>query len=704
MSVNRRDFLSDFVRLAGCFAVTAGAVPLSSCKTLSSGKSSDQFGFTFPQGVASGDPQADAVVLWTRVEATLSTVRAKTKLTAQVALDDQFAQVVVERGLVVDDRSDHTVSIFVDGLDPDSFYWYRFIAEDDSVSPTGRTRTAPTEKTIKPVNFAVLSCQHFESGFFTAYRQLIVDDRNARPDRKIDFILHLGDFIYENNNARPVINHKTGERLTNLLDVNGKKRVVKPYPSGGSDASTLEDYRHIYKIYLSDPDLQAARAAFPFVCVWDDHEVLNDYWQSYHGDRPIQQLKMLANQAWSEFIPSALSRAAIGASGTNPAKDFIRSQTENSPASEFDDHYLSLEPNNLAAINSMTIYRTLRWGALANFFLLDTRSYRGLRGITEELLDGGEIAYPEEPLDPDLVRTLNAGRFANDGTPPPVIQFQGRSMPNPRRNSPLGSMLGAKQKDWLKSELSSSSAQWDLVCTSVPFARIGFDTSFRPGGFVNAIEYTDGWDGYPIERDEIMNFVAEIGKSNVVSIAGDRHAHFAGYVYDSYDSERNRIVMPEFTVAGVSASSRFYIQARVEKDPEFRARTLFDGTGTRFNSPFVPAMNAWILHGAAAAKRLSESADPDEALKVAQQGRNDHLVYADTDAYGYLLAHFGVDSAELNFVTVSQPIQGDYNDQRDLLRRIKMSLGGPTITSKNLISAISVTGDPPLLGVRISKT
>ena len=214
------------------------------------------------------------------------------------------------------------------------------------------------------------------------------------------------------------------------MTLKGEPRRLEPFPSGGDHstdgpvlAQTLDDYRHLYRTYLSDPDLQEARAQFPFVCTWDDHEVVNDYWQAYHPSGANHFRKIGGNQAWFEFMPAVLSEAQDGPGGVNPARNFVAPATsleEKKPElKDFDDDYLSHEPNNLLVVNSMSIYRTLRWGTLVDLFVLDERSYRGPRGVPKGLLNqGGFSGYPSDPIPRDVVETINAGKTANNGNPP----------------------------------------------------------------------------------------------------------------------------------------------------------------------------------------------------------------------------------------------------------------------------------------------
>ena len=429
--ISRRDLLRYFSAAAGCFVVGAAPAALGGC----AGPRGRPSRFSFPQGVASADPQSDAVVIWTRVEGDTDAVR----LTAQMATDPSFDSVIAETGIDALPELDHTVRGLITDLEPDRFYYYRFIDPDGGASRTGRTRTAPLG-TARQLNIAVFSCQDYEQGYFTAYRRLILDDQAARPEDRIDFVMHVGDFIYQSIRGPDTIAEPdhNGNRLK-LMNRDGSVRRCEPFPSGGRVAGRnwiapvdLDDYRWLYKRYLTDPDLQEARALYPFVQIWDDHELLNDYWQSYYREQSIAELKVASNQAWFEYVPAALS--AGGRDGEEShASDFEPVDVTATPAGDFDDHYLSHEPNNLAAINSMTIYRSLKWGDLAELFVIDGRSYRGPRGLSQELLSIGRHPYPEAPVDPLLIRTLNAGRTANGG------KCAGR----PERNASSSSSAGS---------------------------------------------------------------------------------------------------------------------------------------------------------------------------------------------------------------------------------------------------------------------
>lgn len=697
--ISRRDLLRYFSAAAGCFVVGASPGALGGCARPGGQPSR----FSFPQGVASADPQSDAVVIWTRVEGGSDAVG----LTAQIATDPSFDSVVAETEIAALLELDHTVRVLVTDLGPDRFYYYRFIGPDGGTSRTGRTRTAPVG-TTRQLNIAVFSCQDYEQGYFTAYRRLILDDNAARPEDRIDFVMHVGDFIYESIRGPDTIAEPdhNGNRLK-LLNRDGSVRRCAPFPSGGRVAGRnwiapvdLDDYRWLYKRYLTDPDLQEARALYPFVQIWDDHELLNDYWQSYYREQSIAELKVASNQAWFEYVPAALSAGGRDSQASH-ASDFAPVDVTATPAGDFDDHYLSHEPNNLAAIDSMTIYRSLKWGDLAELFVIDGRSYRGPRGLSQELLSIGRHPYPEAPVDPLLIRTLNAGRTANGGNPPDEVVYLGRTLPNPRKDMPMGSMLGRRQKDWLKSGLKNSGARWKLMGLNVGLIRHGFDDSFREGGHKNGLLWTDGWDGYPVERTEICSFVRDERITNVVSLTGDRHAHLAGVIRDDFDADEPVAVMPEFAGGAVSAVSRMIIQRELSAhDSEVSKLVTFDGNAQGYEQAIMPSLNAWMLHGAASANAVFGGAGPEEVLQASDPEVNPYMNYVDADAHGFLVARISPDRCDVQYVSVFEPVDLAGNAEAGVRRRVNLHVDAWPEDREPGVVVGEVEGEQPLYGLK----
>ena len=277
--------------------------------------------YPFKLGVASGDPAADSVVLWTRMapsplnaDGQGGMANADVTVDWQVSTTDTFGSVVAGGSATARYADSHAVHVVAGGLAPDRDYYYRFRAQG-YISPVGRTRTAPAVgATARDITMAFGSCAHYESGYYTAYRRMAED----RPD----VILHLGDYIYEDAATAGSVREHVGSEIVSLAD-----------------------YRRRYAQYHTDPDLQAAHAIAPWIVVPDDHEVENNY----------------ANMVRNDSSP-ALTTAQWTARRTAA----YRAYYENMP----------LRPASAPSGNSIPLFRRVRWGSLATFHMLDTRQFR----------------------------------------------------------------------------------------------------------------------------------------------------------------------------------------------------------------------------------------------------------------------------------------------------------------------------------------
>ncbi len=238
-----------------------------------------------------------------------------------------------------------------------ALYWYRFIDKAGNASRTGRTLTAPADDDPRPVRFAVVSCQNANIGEQHAYRRMIHEDERA-PRRSGSALCCTSAISSMRLSGIP----KSGRRVclgaacaTSVRYPQGEKIADYHVPTG------VEDYRAIYRAYLHDPHLQDARARWPFVCMWDNHEFSIAGWQSmasFDGkQRPAQTLKVAANQAWFEYQPSR----AVKSSGPDLAQ-FRAPQVKDASLETFDAHGFADEFNNRVAVGSLTGYRALRWG------------------------------------------------------------------------------------------------------------------------------------------------------------------------------------------------------------------------------------------------------------------------------------------------------------------------------------------------------
>ena len=296
--------------------------------------------YPFSLGVASGDPTPDGIVLWTRLAPKpleggglppeVFGVRY------EVAADEEFRQIVRRGAIEALPDEVHTVHAEIGGLQPATTYWYRF-KWGTAESPIGRTRTAPAAGAMAAMRFAYASCQNYTNGFYTAYADMAKQD--------LDLVVHLGDYIYEGPGR-------------------GADRVRDHAPA--AELMSLEDYRTRHAQYRTDPKLQAAHAAFPWLMTWDDHEFKDNY--ADLAIEPAQPLETVAERraaaylAYWEHAPLARSRKPVG-------KD-------------------------------MSLYRRVHWGSLATFHVLDTRQHRSDQIVQCAPAQRRNFGYCDLAIDP----------------------------------------------------------------------------------------------------------------------------------------------------------------------------------------------------------------------------------------------------------------------------------------------------------------
>ncbi len=333
----------------------------------------------YPQGVASGDPHPDSVILWTRRPP--SDHNTAKILSLEIAEDSGFHRVIAKTEAPISEATDWTCRVLAADLKPARVYWYRFADEQGFGSRIGRTVTAPPDTDTRPANFAFVSCQNVQQGASTAYRRMIFEDQRKSPQDRLGFVLHLGDFVYEIVSYPEDRQTMYARKIRDIVRyANGEKHRDFHVPT------TVDDYRALYRAYLLDPDLQDARAYFPFVYMWDNHEFSWKGWQTQEsfgeGVVPAQTRKVAACQAWFEYQPSRGIRAA-----SSSQDRYTPPTVKDTPIRNFDSSGLGLDPGNLAAINSLKLYRTLRWGRNVELILTDNRSFR-----SETLVDREEFA------------------------------------------------------------------------------------------------------------------------------------------------------------------------------------------------------------------------------------------------------------------------------------------------------------------------
>jgi alkaline phosphatase D len=405
----------------------------------------------FALGVASGDPSADGVVLWTRLAPRPleggGMPPDPVEVGWELAADEGFDRIVQTGRVTAAPELAHSVHAEVEGLEPDRRYWYRFHA-GGVTSPVGRTRTLPRQgDDVDGLRFAFASCQHFESGYFTAYRHMLDED--------LDLVFHLGDYIYE-----------------------GPGRDTTPRRHAGPEIVTLDHYRTRYAQYRTDADLAAAHAAFPWIVTWDDHEVDNNY-------------------------------AAGISERFDPAEVFLARR-----AAAYQAYYehMPLRRTSMPRGASLQLYRQFSSGRLASFMVLDTRQYRTdqpcddrsgpacpdvlrpdatLLGDDQErwLFDALSQSRARWHVMPQQVMMARVDRLAGDGERISVDQWPGYELGRRRVLDFLGTrkpanpvvLTGDIHSNWvndLKShpaDASSPTVGTELVCTSISSGGNGSD-------------------------------------------------------------------------------------------------------------------------------------------------------------------------------------------------------------------------------------
>src|SRR3984957_16408013 len=367
----------------------------------------------FPEGVASGDPDHSSVLLWTR-RPYAAGVAGRT-LHVEGAEDRAFGRVVVSATARVSAESDWTCRVLAGGLKPARVYWYRFTDSEGNGSRVGRTRTAPADGDDRAVRFAFVSCQDVNEGKLNAYRRMIFEEERAAPADQLGFVLHLGDFIYEVVEYPEEVKTRYDRTIYEVARIPDGGKVGKfHYPL------TVDGYRAIYRGYLADTDLQDARARWPFVAMWDNHEFSWLGRQGFQGfgdkTRPAQRRKGRGNQAWFESQPARVKKPSASLERFDPPR------VEDAPVTAFDAEGLGSEPNNLAAIGSLTGYRALRWGRHVDLILTDQHSYRSEDFTNRPEAAGLATKQFPELLPQEALEVLDGGRAFGDGNPPARIR------------------------------------------------------------------------------------------------------------------------------------------------------------------------------------------------------------------------------------------------------------------------------------------
>ncbi len=423
-------------------------------------------GPVFAHGIASGDPLTDRIMLWTRV-APPEGANAVDNIEWRVATDEAATQVVARGRVTTNAARDFTVKVDAGGLQPGRTYYYAFEARGER-SPIGRTKTLPAGG-VERVRLAQLCCSNYPAGFFNVYRCVANRD-------DIDAVVHVGDYIYEFENG-----------------VYGDGSALLRIPEPRREAVTLSDYRIRYATYRTDPDLQEAHRRHPFIAVWDDHELTNDAW-------------------------------AGGAANHNPEQGEGDWPTRQAAAYRA---YLEWMPIREAAGPGIRLYRSFRFGGLADLVMLDVRGHRDRQVATDDL----------------------AGLAA-----------------------PGRSMLGSEQEAWLFSQLRASQASgaaWRVLGQGVMLSRL------VPQG--QPVLLSDTWEGYQASRDRMFDFLQAERVRDLEILGGDLHSSWA-------------LDVPRHPVSGYRAATGEGSLGVEILAPAISSPALFSAPGLRERAPLLRAI------------------------------------------------------------------------------------------------------------------
>lgn len=433
----------------------------------------------FPHSVAAGDPQPHGAVLWTRVAPQMLSGAQRTskkiKLAFEIARDPGFRKPVLRGVTETYAERDFTVKVQVDAkshLQPFHTYYYRFIYQG-VVSPTGRFKTLPMPGAhVDRVRFGFISCQDYGNGYYTALAALAEED--------IDFVVHLGDYIYET-----------------VADPSFQNAQVRPLtlPSGAARAETLDDYRHLYRTYKTDADLQRVHERFAFISMWDDHEFANDAYREFTTDSADEAAnrtparRQAASQAWAEY-----TAAGVAFDGARPPTEALR------------------------------LYRSFAIGDLMELVMTDQRLYR----------DGPPcgLQEPQRYLTPGCANRLDPRRTMLGG--PQRAWFLDTMQNSPRTWKIWGNEVMLMQ-------LKIGKAYTPQLFPGAPPVDLFFTL--------------DQWDGYPAERALLLSELRRTGVKNLIAITGDIHSYFAGYLKTDFDNLFEAPAGVEFVCGSISSSN-----------------------------------------------------------------------------------------------------------------------------------------------------
>jgi alkaline phosphatase D len=467
---SRRHFLTKSATLA---AVSSSAA-LVACGDSNGPLTPAQFLY----GVASGDPLADRVMLWTHAKR--PNLESDVNLTWQVATDNGFTNIVKSGTVMASIAAGNTAKVDATGLTAGTTYYYKFTDETGAASLVGTTRTLPA-LTVTSVKFAVFSCTLYSAGFFNVYESALSSGA--------EFAVHLGDYIYEYG-SDPAKFGNTDATTTPAGTAVSLGRVVSPT----NDIVSLSDYRTRYALYRSDPNLQALHAKMPWITVWDDHEFTNNAY-------------------------------ATGAQNHNTATQGDWATRKATAAKVYHEWMPIRTPD----VNDLfKIYRKFDFGTLFSLHMVDTR----IEGRTKQVY--GWYGDPLEPtIQPYAWADYTAGLTPVGGVYPDAAN---KMMSDTQFTWLTGNIAAATTTWQIMGNQDIMAKLWYPATVVAAFAvsPAAFQTAMMSYLTLKATNPTaaaavpkvpinmDSWDGYPIYRETLLQTIRATGKK-FVTLSGDSH-------------------------------------------------------------------------------------------------------------------------------------------------------------------------------------
>jgi alkaline phosphatase D len=363
-----------------------------------------------------------------------------------------------------------------------------------------------------------------------------------------------------------------------------------------------------------------------------------------------------SNQAWFEFQPARVRHA-----GGPALERFDPPQVRNAPIERFDEQGLGQEPNNLAALGSLTTYRTLRWGRYLELLITDQHTYRGeAPDAREEARPLRSDAFPQL-VPEEMMEILDAGRAYADGRPPETIRYGDAQVPNFRKDEAPQAILGAEQKPWFLERLRASSATWKVWGNSQGTLDGRADPQNLPPGLgkpwpgAGYASFGGGgdWSTAYTERGQIYDAVRDAGITGFVTVSGDRHSFWAGLAAKSLPPAAFEPVGAAFITGSISAPG--LVEAFEHLFP--KQHPLSALYMTEVGGKKQPMVNLLMHHGVRACLEYQRSGDAERARRASNPDLAPHLSFLDMGGHGYATLRLTAEAAECEFVCIPRPLE-----------------------------------------------